>query len=220
MLTSEIAAYACAKVRLEDADALAQALKFTRFRWANLWDDSDWRQARHAQTLAVAAGTQDVTLDADFGLVQACRWGTDFELPVISERSLLAADPAAQERSGTPGGFIVLPKDAGVCRVRLVPIPLVDGALLAIGKRKCPQLADGDEPPLPGAAETLASFVEGDLWRALFRQFSKAQACYEEANALLARMRDLENRQSQQGWRLVPICEPMGGEDDVGFGKT
>lgn len=220
MLTSEIAAFACAKIRIEDADTLAQALKFTRFRWANLWDDSDWRQARHAQTVAVAAGVQDVTLDADFGLVQACRWGADIELPVLSERSQLAADPAAQERSGTPAGFIVLPKEAGICRVRLVPIPQVDGDLLVLGKRKCPTLADGDEPPLPGASEALAAFVEGDLWRSIFRQFSKAQACYEEANALLARMRDLENRQSQQGWRLVPICEPMGGGDDWGLSKS
>lgn len=219
MLTSEIAAYACAKVRLEDADTLAQALKFTRFRWANLWDGTDWRQARHAQTVAVPAGTQDVTLDATLGLVQACRWGADIELPVCSERSLLAADPAAQDRDGTPGGFIVLPKEAGICRVRLVPIPKEDGDLLVIGKAKCPTLADTDEPPLPGASETLAAFVEGDLWRSVFRQFSKAELCYKEANALLAQMRDLELNQSQQSWRLVPLCEPQGG-DEYGFTKS
>lgn len=205
MTLAQIAAYACLKVQLSDATTLTTAKSFAAARWRMLWDAADWRQARHATTQTVEAGVQDVTLNADFGLIQAASWNGDTELPVVSERSLLAADASALAATGTPGGYVVLPKVAGVCRLRLIPTPTMAGELMVIGKRNCPALeADTDEPDLPGAAESLCSFVEGDLWRSIFRQFSKGQACYDEANALLLRMRDLETNQSTNAWRIVP----------------
>lgn len=212
MTLAELKTFTTGKLGITDATALDQAEDFIQARWKMIWNAQPWRQTRWQETISVPAGTQDVTLGAEFEFVTACRWNGDRELTPTSDASALSAYPAGYDGSGTPVSFAQLAKtSAGLVQIRLFQTPTETKNLLVLGKRTCVDLtAPTDSPLIPGVDECLQAFVMGDLFQWI-RQFSKAQACYAEANALLQKMVEIETQQANEIRRIIPLVDP--GDD-------
>lgn len=219
MTLAEIKTYTTSKLGITDATALSQAELFAKSRWRMLWHEADWKQARYQETVAVSAGTQDVSLNARFDTVKAVRWAGQMELGSINDVAALQLDPPGYDGSGTPVAWVPLGKtSAGVLQIRLVRVPNVAGNLLVIGKRKPVELTTGSpdtdnvaEVPIPGASECLCEFVMGDLYEWL-RQFSKAEWYFKKAAILLEKMKDIETVQASEVRRIIPFVDTLDGE--------
>jgi hypothetical protein len=213
MTKSEIITFCTAKFGVTDASTQAQAALFLDARHAMLWNEHDWRQARYQQTVAVPAGTQDVTLDSNFEIVRGARWAGQQELLPTNDAAALALNPAGYDQTGPVLGFIPLGKDAaGSVVIRLVQKPAEAKTLLVFGKRKVVALASGDTPPIPGEDQALCEFVLGDLYE-WFRQFAKATHFMQKGMALLERMRAIEVEQSGEIRRIIPMEQVHDGDD-------
>jgi hypothetical protein len=223
MTLAEIKTYTTSKLGITDSTALSQAELFAKARWRMIWHEADWRHARYQETVAVSAGTQDVSLNARFDLVKACRWAGQNEIMALADTSALALDPIGYDATGTPMAFIPLGKtSAGVLQIRLLRAPSVAGNLLAIGKRKPIELTTGSpdtdnvaEVPIAGGSECLCEFVMGDLYEWL-RQFSKAEWYFKKAGILLEKMKEIETAQTSEMRRIIPHVQVLDGES-AGF---
>lgn len=206
MTKGQIKTYCTAKLGITDATALSIAGTFIDARWQMIWNAADWRQARYQQTLAVPAGTQDVTLHTNFELPKAFRWGDNTELLPVNDLNALAMNPAGYDTAGPVAGVIPLGKNsAGDFQLRLVSVPTEAKNLFVIGKRKCVTLdTDNASPLIPGVDECLCAFVMGDLYQWI-RQLSRAQLFFQEANALLQKMVEIEMAQTSEIRRIIPV---------------
>jgi hypothetical protein len=209
MTLGELKTFCTTKLGITDTAAKSVAGTFANARWKMIWDAQPWRQTRWQATISVPAGTQDVTLGTEFEFVTACRWKGQNELLPISDQAAFSINPAGYDQSGTPLGFAQIGKTTGgLVQIRLFQIPTETQNLLVLGKRKCIELtADSDTPLIPGIDPCLQAFVMGDLYQWI-RQFSKAQVHYEEANALLAKMVEIETAQTSEIRRIIPMEEP------------
>lgn len=216
MTLAELKTFTTAKLGITDADALAQAGEFIKARWKMIWNAQPWRQSRWQETVSVPADTQDVTLGAEFEFVTACRWKGEQELMPINDQTAFSLNPAGYDQSGPPAAFSQLAKtSAGLVRIRLHQIPNETQPLLVLGKRKCVELTSASDTPLiPGVDECLTAFAMGDLYQWI-RQFSKAQACYNEANGLMEKMIEIERQQSAGISRLVPVEQQLESYNSV-----
>jgi hypothetical protein len=89
-------------------------------------------------------------------------------------------------------------------RIRLVRIPTVTTALKVLTKRVQPDWSrDGETCPLPVAEQSLIAFAEGDMLKR-GRQMGQAQACYQEALALLVQAMEVETVQENNRPRIIP----------------
>ena len=78
-------------------------------------------------------------------------------------------------------------------------------------------IGDYDSPMISGIDNVLIHFATGDMLKRS-RQFGKAQAEIQQANALMQVARDQENNQSAKETRLIPDVYGMGySRDDLGF---
>lgn len=106
-------------------------------------------------------------------------------------------------------GFSEMGKDADgnrVVRIFSVPQEVSKQSFLVMGKKKCPYLADEDEPFLTGIEDALLEFVIGDLWRR-DQQFTKANASYNNGSTFVEQMRKIDGEQSAANPRIVPdVC--------------
>lgn len=209
MTLLELKNFTTAKLGITDAATKAQAGEFLKMRWVMIWNAQPWRQARWQETVSVAAGTQDVALSAAVEFVIACRWKDQNELMPMSVEAAFSMNPSGYDQQGTPAAFAQIAKTAGgLAQIRLFQIPNETQNLLVIAKRKCVALVtDTDSPLIPGVDECLQAFAMGDLFQWI-RQFGKAQACFEEANALLAKMVEIETAQTTEVRRIIPSVEP------------
>jgi hypothetical protein len=214
MTLDEIVTYTSSKLGITHAAARAQARLFAQMRHRMLWNEQNFRQTRHQATVPVNAGTQDVTLPAEFEFVTGCRWAGRYELLGVSDLGALAANPGGYDAAGPVLAFVPLGKDAaGNAIIRLMQVPQSAGALLVIGKRKCVELVNGtDSPLIPGEDQVLCEFVMADLYEWL-RQFGKAQAFLQRAAILLQKMVEIETQQTAEVRRLIPIEQQM--DDDT-----
>lgn len=214
MTLAEIKAFTTGKLGIADATALAQAELFTKHRWRLLWNDELWRQTRWQATLAVVAGTQDITLPDEFEFVTAARWADNIELLGISDQSALATNPAGYDQSGAVLAFVPIAKDAdGNARIRLMQTPRESKNLLVLGKRKCVELVNpADTPLIPGADQVLCEYVMGDLYEWL-RQLNKANVFFNKGNALLLKMKEIETAQTSEIRRIIPTEQVL--DDDA-----
>lgn len=210
MTLAEIKAYTTGKLGITDSSALAQAELFTKARWRMLWNESLWRQTRYQATVAVTAGTQDVTLDSNFEFVTAARWAESYELTSVSDLSALSMNPSGYDTSGPVLAFVPLARDSsGNCVIRLMQTPQESKNLLVLGKRKCVELsAAGDSPSIPGADQVLCELVMGDLYEWM-RQLSKAQVFFQKAAVLLERMKEIETAQASEIRRIIPMEQEL-----------
>jgi len=210
MTLGEIKDYCAAKLGIDDNVTKDQAALFARKRWAMIWNNQLWRQTRHVDTVSVAEGVQEVTLPAEFEFVLAARWGADRLLFASLDLAALSRDPGGWSLPGDVMGFSPMPRTTdGRARIRLHRAPNKAGTLLVIGKRTCIDLLnDTDRPLLTGVDECLCAFVMGDLYQWL-RQFTKANAFFQEANALLAKMVDIETAQTTESRQIVPEVQQL-----------
>lgn len=200
----EIANSACLQLGLTDAPTVALAKQMARNRDAMIWDQRPWRQAQTICTLAIAAGTTDVELPTGLERTLAARWEGRM-LQGMDAGNVLQLMPETFEQQGTPIMFTEQPIDAaGRPHLRLVQVPQQAGTLLVLAKRRCPGLPDDlSQPLIPGEAQALVAFTLGDLWR-WQHQFTKAQACYQEASAHLQAMIDTEQTATASAARIIP----------------
>jgi hypothetical protein len=221
MTLAEIKTFTTSKLGITDSATLAMAELFAKARWRTIWNEADWRQARYQETVAVNAGTQDVTLNARFDTVKACRWAGQNEITSINDISALMMDPVGYDGAGTPVAFVPIGRTlpSGALQVRLIRKPDVAGNLLVIGKRKPVELTTGTpdsdnvaEVPIPGGSECLCDFTMADLYEWL-RQFSKAEWYLKKAAIQLEKMKEIESSQASEIRRLIPYVQVMDGED-------
>ena len=136
MTRTESISFVTGKLGMTDAAAQTKAGTFYDARWSMLWNEENWRQSRYQQTIAVAAGTQDVTLHANFEFVTACRWAESYELLPMSDASALSLNPAGYDASGAVLGFVPLGKDSsGNVQIRLMQKPTEAKVLKAANGR-------------------------------------------------------------------------------------
>jgi hypothetical protein len=209
MTLQQIADFCASKIGIADNQTIAKAKSFAQHRWRIVWNRYTWRQSRIQQTITVDAGIQDVTLSPDIDFPIAVRWNGSVELLVTSDLTMLRNFPLGMDGTGIVTGFDPLPKDSSQnARIRLYQIPQEGGSMLIIGKAKCPELAaDTDSPSIPGADETIIAAVLGDLMQWL-RQYTKAQAHFEEAQAHLSNMMQIEQDVAANDIRIIPVTEP------------
>jgi hypothetical protein len=216
MTRAEIITYCLAKLGITDSTATEQAGRFLDARHSMIWNDEDWRQTRYQETVAVAAGTQDVTLGANCEFVKACRWADSFELLPMNDVNALQLNAAGYDASGPVLAFVQLGKDtSGNVIVRLMQKPTEAKNLLVLGKRKVLALGTSDTPPIPGEDMALCEFVMGDLYEWL-RQLNKAAYFFQKAGILLQKMKEIERQQAGEICRIIPyqqILEGSAGPD-------
>lgn len=216
MTKSDIITFCTEKLGITDAAAQAQAGRFVDLRHSMIWNEHDWRQARWQETIAVAAGTQDVTLDAQCELVRGARWAGQQELLALNDAAALALDAPGYDQPGPVLAFTPLGKDtAGRPVIRLQRKPAKAGTLLVFGKRRPVPLGANDTPPIPGEEQALCEWVLGDLYEWL-RQLGKAQVFFQKGIALVERMRQLEAEQSGEVRRIVPYVQQLDGDGCAG----
>lgn len=219
MNLGEIVSYTTAQLGIDDLTARDRAATIARARWSMIWNHSMWRQSRHVDTVAVAASQAEVVLPALFDLVHAVRLGADQTLEAVLDTDALWLDPGARDHPGHTAAFAVLGKsEAGAVRLHLLRPPQQATTLLVMGKRAAPALAvDTDAPVgLPGVDECLCAFVLGDLHRWI-RQHGKAQGYFQEANALLAKMVEIETAQNAGARRVIPYVQQQETCADLGW---
>lgn len=190
-------------VRQDDA-TIAMAKAYVRQRDNMLWDAHNWRQAQTVLTIAVTAGQTEITLGAGIERPLGVRWNTTV-LDGLDHGTALRLLPETFDTTGTPIGYIELPKDTSYgVRLRLVQTPDEAGTLYVLAKRRNPGLtADASEPLVPGIASALVAYALGDLW-SYEGQESKAQAKYNEAGQLVAAALEAEVQASGIRTRLIP----------------
>lgn len=204
MTRAEIIAYCTAKLGLTDSATTTIAGTFVDARHAMLWNEENWRQTRYQETVAVTAGTQDITLGTNCEFVTAARWADRYELLPTSGTAALAQNAAGYDASGPVLAFEQLGKNSsGLVQIRLLQIPAESKNLLVLGKRKVLALGVSDTPPIPGEDQCLCEFVMGDLYEWL-RQPSKAGYFYQKAGILLQKMKEIETQQSGEIRRIIP----------------
>jgi hypothetical protein len=203
--------YACTKLGFNDLTAREAAAKFADGRWAMVWNHAIWRQSRAVTSVAVEANQQEVVMPPEIDLVHAVRLGADQMLEPTLDIDALWLDAAGRDQPGATVAFMVLGKNAeGRTRLRLLRPPAQATTLLVLGKLPAPRLLVGTDAPMgvPGAAECLVAFVLGDLhqWQ---RQFSKAEAFFQEANALLLKSVEQETHQNAETRRIMPQAQQL-----------
>lgn len=217
MTRAEIITYTTSKLGITDATAVAIAGTFLDARHAMIWNDEDWRQTRYQETIAVPAGTQDVTVGANCEFVKAARWADAYELTPMSDVSALAMHPSGYDTAGAVLAFTQLGKDSsGNVVIRLQQKPAEAKNLLVIGKRKVLALGASDTPPIPGEDMALCEFVMGDLYEWL-RQLAKAQYFFAKGTELLAKMKEIETAQAGEIRRIIPMTQALEDENGSSF---
>jgi hypothetical protein len=190
----------------------AQAKTFAQLRWKMIWDDTNWRQARHEVEATIAANTEEVTLPAEVETVIMARIDGNREIFPTTDLVAMSSDPSGIGSPGMTLAFSNYAKDsAGNARVRLHR-PLDQArTILFVCKRKCVELVnDSDTPLISGIDQCLIAFVMGDLYEWV-RQMGKAQLKYQEGIGLLGKMQEIETQQSGRIVRIIPMD---GGEYD------
>lgn len=93
--------------------------------------------------------------------------------------------------------------------IRLAKTPTTTTTVKAIGKLSVPRFSEDDDTMgLLNMENAMISFVEGDMLSRM-RQRGKAQICYQEGTAHVARMINEEREQSGHRARVIPHVEPF-----------
>jgi hypothetical protein len=215
MNLAAIVDYSTTKLGITDLAARAAAAKFADGRWAMIWNHAIWRQSRVSAVVSAPAGQQEVVMPPEIDLVHAVRIGGVQMLEPTLDIDALWLDPAGVDQPGYTAMFSVIGKNpAGLTRIRLHRPPSTTATLLVLGKLPAPRLLLDTDAPLgvPGVDECLIAYVLGDLHQWV-RQFSKAQAFFTEANALLLKSVEQETHQNAETRRIIPTAQQLDGED-------
>jgi len=217
MNLSDMASFVTGKIGKTDTDSLSQCKTFLARRYELIWSSQLWRDTLGTSTQTVNAGTQDVTIsNTAIDQIVAVRW-SDTTLGPVQYEAVYAIDPTLFDNTGTPLGFVTLPKTASnVCQIRLVQTPSETKTLSVLGKIKL-RIIDGssqfqtrnltndtDSPALNGIDNALLAFAEGDMLTR-DRQYSKAQMMYADGVAQIKVATNIERGQSAYNLTVTAV---------------
>jgi len=193
---------------------VTRAKGFYDARYHMIQDRYFWKQMKVSESQSVSSGTQDITFTSALDLITTVTWD-DTTLSPINQEQVFQIDPAAYDAEGTPVSFSVLPKtDAGLPRIRLYRTPTTTKTIIAIGKAPPETLGDDDSPRLTGIDQALHGYILGDMWEHK-RQYTKAGVCFQEAEAFLQKMIEIEEEQGANSARLIPSDPHQWDRDDL-----
>ncbi len=201
----------------DTTDAIVTRAKgFYDSRYDMIQDRYFWKQLKDSESQTVAADTQDVTFTSALDLITAVSWD-GYALQVINQEQVFQIDPTAYNASGTPVSFSVLPKtSAGLPRIRLYRTPTTSATVIAMGKASPETLTDSESPRITGIDQALHGYIMGDLWESK-RQYTKASACFQEAEAFLQKMIDIEEEQGANNAQIIPSDPHQYDREDLGW---
>lgn len=205
MTIRETAVKACGQLNLQDEASIEQAVAYAKDRWRTIWNGHLWKDSVGYVSTGAEVKDGGCYLSVPLERVRNIRCN-DYAIYPIDPSNVFQLDPMAFDSFGEITGFSEMGKDADgnrIVRIFSVPQEVGKQSFLVMGKKKCPELADGDEPFLTGIDDALLEFVVGDLWRR-DQQFTKANACYTNGSTFVEQMRKIDGEQSAANPRIVP----------------
>ena len=205
MTITEIATLACQRLNLQDNASIQRAKGYVRNRWRTIWNAHLWKDSiGYASVKAEMDGNRCI-LRVPLERVRNIRYG-NYTIYPIDPSNVFQLDPEAFDNFGEVCGFTSLGKDTNGNRIiQIVRIPkdIEAESFLVMGKTKCPELEDTDEPFLTGIEDAIVEFTIGDLWQD-DQQGAKASSAYANASTFLEVMRKLDGEQSASNPRFIP----------------
>lgn len=205
MTIRETAVKACGQLNLQDEASIEQAVAYAKDRWRTIWNGHLWKDSVGYVSTGAEVKDGGCYLSVPLERVRNIRCN-DYAIYPIDPSNVFQLDPMAFDNFGEITGFSEMGKDADgnrIVRIFSVPQEVGKQSFLVMGKKKCPELADDDEPFLTGIDDALLEFVVGDLWRR-DQQFTKANACYTNGSTFVEQMRKIDGEQSAANPRIVP----------------
>lgn len=204
MTVAEIATKACEQLNLQDSGSLEKAKKFVKDRWLTIWNSHLWKDTVGYVSAIVENENNRSIIRVPLERIRNIRYG-DYAISPIDPSNVFQLDANAFDSYGEVCGFTELGKDSNGNRLaQIYRMPESSTtSFLVMGKKKCPTLADDDEPFLTGVEDALWEFVTGDMWK-LDQQFSKANSCYANGSTFVEQMRKIDSEQSAAMPRIVP----------------
>ncbi len=215
MTVSEIATLACQRLNLQDHASIERAKKYVRNRWLTIWNSHLWKDSIGYASVQAEMDNGKCILRVPLERVRNIRYG-NYTIYPIDPSNVFQLDPEAFDNFGEVCGFTSLGKDVNGNRiVQIVRVPknIEAESFLVMGKIKCPQLEDTDEPFLTGIEDSITEFVIGDLWQD-DQQGSKASSAYANASTFLDLMRKIDGEQSASNPRFIPDASGNYTRDD------
>jgi hypothetical protein len=187
----------------QDATSQGICKDYIQRRYQTIADSHPWIDLQITATVTLSGGTSVISMPTNMERVTAARANGKFLDPVTSS-FLIQTDPDIFERSGVPTlyeeytDYTVSPT---VKKIRFFPQPTVDTPIFIVGRRTVTALGvgsgAGSSSVIRGIDNALIAYATGDMLERQ-RQYAKAQAKFQEANALLEAAKALESQQSNQ----------------------
>lgn len=205
MTIREIAAVACGILNLQDETSIEQAMEYAKNRWNTIWNGHLWKDSiGYVSTSATIEGGK-CFLRVPLERVRNIRCN-EYAIYPIDPSNVFQLDPTAFDSFGEISGFSEMGKDADdnrIVQLFKVPQDVEAQSFLVMGKKKCPELGEDDEPFLTGVEDALVEFVAGDLWRR-DQQLAKANSHFQNGSTFVEAMRKLDGEQSAANPRVIP----------------
>lgn len=191
-----ISSLVCKAVGTTDVDSQNTCSNFVKFRYQWIYKRFAWRDGLRRDSVTSTAGIDNVALPSGIDRVISIRYGDHF-LDPVDDTFFVESDPKIFERTGIPQSYQeYTDKDDNTKRIRLYPIPAVDGSMFIVGKRTLPELLnDASVPIIRGIDEVLIANAWADMLE-YHRQYGKAKEKRAEAEQLYADAVKLEQEQT------------------------
>lgn len=207
MTVEQIAKKACGRLNLQDYASIEKAKGYVRDRWLTIWNCHLWKDSiAYASVKAEMDGDRCI-LRVPLERVRNIRYG-GYSIYPIDPSNVFQLDPQAFDNFGEVCGFAPLGKDENSNRIVQIfrpPRDVEKESFLVMGKKRCPDLADDEEPFLTGIEDAITEYVVGDMWQD-DQQGSKAATAYSNGSSFLEMMRKIDGEQSAANPRFIPEC--------------
>jgi hypothetical protein len=218
MTLSEIATFAGEKVGKTDSDTVTFLQKSASLNYRRVWNFAPWRETVTSSTYSVGTG-RTITLGTLVETPLSVAYD-QAEIEPIDLATIVSQDPGLLEdtRAGTPQFYHFTGRDSsGVAQLDLYPRLETAGTLtlMVVEKRKCvtrsnyevdfPPSNDAlsDELRLPHVHQVVLALTHADALERE-RQYAKAQAVVQTANADLSAMANFELSQAGGIKQITP----------------
>lgn len=205
MTLKDIAQKACSQLNLQDDASVWQAVSYAKDRWNTIWNGHLWKDSIGYVSAKAEISDGKCLLHVPLERVRNIRCNQRAIYPA-DPSNVFQLDPTAFDSFGEVAGFSEMGKDENgnrIAQIFKVPRDAAAQSFLVMGKKKCPELSEDDEPFLTGIEDALLEFVTGDLWRR-DQQFAKANACYSNGSTFVEAMRKIDGEQSAANPRIIP----------------
>jgi hypothetical protein len=214
MTRDEISSFVTNKLGVSDSTSVTRCNDFIQRRFQMIYDADLWKDTPKANIATTVDTTGILAYPAGIDRIIRVRSHGDHALIPVTSDFLIGYDPTIFERTGDPVYYEEYNDSTAsyAKKIRVFPIPsssISPVSLLIVGKMTCPTLAGSDSPStyVRGIDNCLCAYTQGDMLQRL-RQYTKANALYQEAGALLQEMRDVENKQAEKQVVITPDVEP------------